>query len=186
MHLERCICAHIPTLPLQTRLVLVSHRSEKKKISNTAHYALLALPNHEHHWRGWPRDGPVEVPSDGLLLFPYEDAVPLTPDVVRDLARPVHLVVPDGTWGQARQMGKREASLRNLHRVSLPPERLSRYRIRRQHRLDGLSTFEAIARCMGVLEGPEAEARLDEFFDFLMDHMEAAGLERIRMPWKDD
>jgi DTW domain-containing protein YfiP len=105
-------------------------------------------------------DGPVP-PSvrDGegpmALLFPSEGA--------RELSKadgPLTLVVPDGTWRQARKMRTRTKGLAGLPCVTLPPGPTTTYQLRAERREHGLSTLEAIARAFGILEGPAIEDAL--------------------------
>ena len=72
------------------------------------------------------------------------------------------VVVLDGTWKEAKTLWWRNPWLLKLHRLVLNPPRKSRYgRIRREPRLEALSTIEAVGLLMKHLDGgPEAEARL--------------------------
>ena len=113
-------------------------------------------------------DGILAPDREAILLYPTEDAVELTPDWVRDVGKPVTLIVPDGTWGQAAKVAKRELFLKDVPRVKLSPGRASRYALRRGFREGGLATFEAIAMALGVLEGPEVEDRMEQLFDLMV------------------
>jgi DTW domain-containing protein YfiP len=62
------------------------------------------------------------------------------------------LLVLDGTWAQARRMLYRVEALRDLPRLSLPVTSALPH-IRRQPRAGAMSTFEAIARALQLLEG---------------------------------
>jgi DTW domain-containing protein YfiP len=143
------------------------HVAEKNLTSNTARLATHALVNSEIRLRGLP-DQRVEsegLGENALVLFPSDDAEELTPELVAGLAQPVTLVVPDGTWRQARKAAQREPGLQGLRRVKLPaggPP--SEYRLRVEPNDHSVCTFEAIARALGVLEGPEVQAKLETLF----------------------
>ncbi len=161
------MCALVPRLETRTRLVLVIHRYEDRKPTNTGRLAAACLTRSEVVVRGLLpiRDGvPTEAPfawpegSQPLLLFPAEDAVPLAGFVKS--ARPVTLIVPDGNWRQAAKMRKRVPGLGSVPCVSLPDGAPTAYRLRSEPQKGGLATLEAIARAFGVLEGPEVEAAM--------------------------
>jgi hypothetical protein len=85
------------------------------------------------------------------VLFPGQGA--------RDLAelpgdRPITLIVIDGTWPQAKQLLRRNPDLAALPRVAFSPGAPSAYRIRPQPAEHCVSTVEALARALDVIEGP--------------------------------
>jgi DTW domain-containing protein YfiP len=156
MHGTLCICALIPRIETRTRLVLVIHRYEERKPTNTGQLAVAALANSEVVVRGHEGEPsvPLALPPGGqpVFLFPDEDALPIA-----ELAcgtAPVTLIVPDGTWRQARKVRSRVPGLRDVPCVSLPAGGApSAYRLRVDAHPHGLATIEAIARAFGVLEG---------------------------------
>ena len=81
-----------------------------------------------------------------LLIFPGDDAPILSRSYLDRDSRPVILVVPDGTWGQAARIGKRLPGLEHAEMVRLPEGPRTRWGIRREPHHQGLATFEAIAR----------------------------------------
>ena len=173
MHVPLCICALIPRFDLATRLVLVMHKREEHKPTATGPLALLALPNSElrvHGHQEAPLDfGDLDAAGRRtLLLFPGEAATPLDADFVARDPRPVTLVVPDGNWRQAARMGKRLPGLAHAAMVRLPEGAPTRWGVRRELHEQGLSTFEAIARALGVLESPAVQAGLEELFDLMV------------------
>ncbi len=156
----------IPRLETRTRLVLVIHRYEDRKPTNTGRLAAACLPNSEVIVRGHvPRSGaPPETLSFDravrpVFLFPSEEAVPLAS--FASSQEPVALIVPDGTWRQASKVKQRVRGLESVPCVSLPPGPPSLYRLRAEPRPGGLATMEAIARALGVLEGPPVQIELE-------------------------
>ncbi len=84
-----------------------------------------------------------------MLLFPHPEAPPL--DYLRD-GDPLTLIVPDGTWSQAVRTRRRIPGLRQ-HPLRPPARRLvSQYRLRHAPRAGQVSTLEAIAHALGILE----------------------------------
>lgn len=167
MHEAMCVCAHIPQLDLATRIVLVAHTRELKKTTTTGPLALHALGNHELHVHGLP-DTRVDLSHlhqedrRVWLLFPSDKAEPITPELVAADARPVTLVVPEGTWAHARRMVRRLPGLSPARHVVLPPGPPTAWTLRREPTPGGLATLEAIARAVGIIESPSAQRALED------------------------
>jgi RluA family pseudouridine synthase len=178
-HEERCICAEIPDIPTKTRLIVVMHCRELEKPTATAPLALAALPNHELHIHG-AKGERVDLshlnqgPYRTLLLYPGEGAVPLTEGLLAQDPRPIQLVVPDGNWRQAARAARRLPGLEHAERVFLMSDRPSEWGIRIEPKPFGLSTFEAISRALGMIEGAEVEQKLDEVFGRAIGETRAA------------
>lgn len=159
-----CVCALMPSPPLatRTRLVLVLHKDEERKPTNTGRLAAACLASSETIVRG--REGEVdpvlELGPRPILLFPDVDAIPLDRLVVAGDDAPVTLVVPDGTWRQAQRVRTRMPGMASVPCAILPPGPPSSYRLRHEPRPGGLATAEAIARALGLLEGPHVEAAI--------------------------
>lgn len=177
MRREICICAEIDTcrralLP-RTRVVILMHYRELLRTTNTGRLAQLALEGCEIRVRGrqgapLPTEGVMDPGRHTFLLFPTPGARELTPEFVASLDKPVTLVVPDGTWGQATKVAKRESFLHTVPRVTLVPAGPTRYGLRRGSREEGLATFEAIARALGALEGRAIQHRLEDLFNLMV------------------
>jgi DTW domain-containing protein YfiP len=149
------------------------HRAETAKSTNTGRIATACLANSEVIVRG--HKGKPSEPlawSDAvqpLLLFPFEDARPIA-DAARTLdARPVVLVVPDGTWRQASKVRRRVPGLAGMTCVSVSGEARLRYRLRAEAHAHGLSTIEAIARAMAILEGEDVRQMLERVFRSMVE-----------------
>lgn len=173
MRTELCVCADIPKLQTTAHLVLIMHAAELKATTNTGRLAAQAFPYSEIRVRGRPGEpmstqGIVAQGHQGLLLFPSDDAVELTADYVRSFNKPITLVVPDGTWGQAAKVVKREPDLAALPRVKLPPGPPSQYQLRIAPQIENLATIEAIARAMGVIDSREAQAALEKLLEIVV------------------
>jgi DTW domain-containing protein YfiP len=173
---DLCVCDLIPRprLETRTRLVLIIHRYEDRKPTNTGRLAAECLANSEVIVRGHEsRPTPPFACAPGtqpLLLFPHEGAPLLTEVAMPDC--PVTLIVPDGNWRQASRVRQRVAGLRDIPCVSLPVGAPSRYRLRAEAHEAGLATIEAIARALRVLEkeeGPRVQAALEFVFAAMVD-----------------
>jgi DTW domain-containing protein YfiP len=173
---DLCVCGLVPRHATRTRVVLVMHHIEARRQSNTGRLALSGLVAVEIRLRGRP-DRPLDL-SDlldparrPLLLFPGAEAEPLDAALAARDPRPVTLIVPDGTWNLARKIPLRQPELRQVPRVSLPALAPSQYRLRHSPHPEKLSTLEAIARALGVLEGPRVQADLERLFRVARDRI---------------
>jgi len=153
------------------------HRAELELTSNTAYFANKALENSVIRVRGL-KDEPTDLENHvdtesytPLYLFPSDDAVELNSDFLQTLEKPPLLIVPDGTWKQAKKMKKREKFLAPLQSVVLPKGEESSYRLRTAPAPGAVCTFEAIARALGVCEGVEIQGRLEKLFKHITDRM---------------
>lgn len=154
-------------LELRTRIVVVMHRREVHKTTSTARLVPLALTNSEICLVGLPEDrvslgAPAATPRRTLLLFPADDSRELEP---RDSSELLTLVAVDGNWRQAHKLARRDPALLALPRVHAPPGPPSRYALRKHPDPRFLATFEAIARALGVLEGPAVREQLEALLD---------------------
>lgn len=166
---HECVCAHAPRLHIATRLFVIIHSKEWRKTTNTGHLARLAIHGAIVRRHGLPHR---EVSSEGvdgispstLVLYPGRGAELLTADYLASLARPLTLLVPDGNWNQTQHMMRRVPMLRQARPVRLRGPILDVDCLRRNAAGHRMSTFEAIAQALGILEGAATEARLLEFF----------------------
>jgi DTW domain-containing protein YfiP len=162
--LRACLCDAIPRVETRTRFVIVRHVAERNKPSNTAHFATLALPRSELHEYG-AREGELDqsrlAAANTWVLYPDGDRDPPTG------VMPDRLIVLDGSWSQARRMRQRIGALRGLPflRLPAPPKRL---RLRRPIHPAGMSTLEAIAAAVELLEGRELAQPLERFHDLIV------------------
>ncbi|HVU03672.1 MAG TPA: tRNA-uridine aminocarboxypropyltransferase [Polyangiaceae bacterium] len=162
LHVGLCLCASLPSIETRTRVLVVMHRFEDRKPTNTGRLVAACLPNSDVYVRGEESrmDRPLES-FEGVrpvVLFPGPTARPLADFLGGD--GPVTLVVPDGNWRQAGKTSKRVRELASLPCAALPHGPPSEYALRRESRPERLSTMEAVARALGLLEGPEVEAAL--------------------------
>lgn len=159
----------MPRVETKTRVVIVRHHLERWRSSNTGRLAQLALPNSEMIDHGGEL-GPARLPAlDGaVLLFPQGDTAPPSPP-------PRTLVVLDATWSQARRMYRKLDTLRGLPIWQLPIARPAAARLRVAPSPDRVSTIEAIAHALRVLESEQAGDQLDKLFALAVDRARTAG-----------
>jgi len=154
-------------LPTRTRILLLQHPREQRVAIGTARMAQLALPNSRLRvGLDFSEDSEVadvvERSTASYVLFPGANATPIE-DLPRD--RDVTLVVLDGTWWQARKLLKLNPAIAALPRVAFRPQQPSAYLIRKEPAEFCVSTIEALAEVLKVLEpeGHRFERLLDPF-----------------------
>jgi DTW domain-containing protein YfiP len=87
------------------------------------------------------------------------------------------LVVLDGNWAQAKALWWRNAWLTKLRRFVIVPDAPSLYgNLRREARPDAVSTLEATALALSVLEGPGVREKLLAPFRDMLAKARAAGV----------
>lgn len=172
LHAGLCACALIPRIETRTRVVLIIHRTELRKTTNTGRLATQCLVNSELVVRGDDTHPTSLHLPDGfapVVLFPSDDAVPLDGLAATLGDRHPLLIVPDGTWRQAAKVRNRVPGLRDVPCAKLPAGDPSQYRLRVSAHDHGLSTIEAVARALGVLEGPDVRTALEHPFRVMVE-----------------
>jgi DTW domain-containing protein YfiP len=143
-------------------VVIAMHVFEDRKSSNTGRLATHCLRNSEVVLHGREGEPGLELGSfpdtEPLILFPARGARPI--EEFRGSPGPFTLVVPDGTWRQANRLKNRLLRQRNMPCAFAPLGAPSSYKLRSAGREAALSTIEAVARALGVLEGAPVEQEL--------------------------
>lgn len=174
VHLENCFCEKLNKLTLKTRVSLIIFRKEIKLPSNTAHVALKSLENSQFFERGHKDQHLSEEFISNkdfapLYLYPSDDSIELTTDLLKDFKRPINLIIPDGTWRQAKKIQRREPLLNDIQAVRISPSHKSIYPLRRQKFDEGLCTYEAMAEALKIIEGEDAYQKVMNNFHIFLD-----------------
>ncbi|WP_300730785.1 tRNA-uridine aminocarboxypropyltransferase [Pseudomonas sp.] len=176
-----CLCSLIPALDSRTRVLLLQHPSEVNHALNTARLAALGLSNAELRVGEVFEDLAEWLEQPGYqarLLFPGDDAQPVSRNESNSESHPLLLVVPDGTWRKARKLLHLNPLLAQLSRITLPEGAVSRYRLRKAPGPGALSTLEAIVQALEILEAPRSYAPLLRPFEALINgQIDAMGVE---------
>ncbi|MBL7665342.1 MAG: DTW domain-containing protein [Bacteriovoracaceae bacterium] len=167
---EVCLCSLIPNLNLSTKVSLIIHKLEMNRSSNTGRLALKALPNSAMIIRGLKNDTPdlsqlFDDEYETLLLYPSDDSIELTEDFVKGIKKKIQLIVPDGNWGQARKVHTRHKELANIKRVMIQRKGIDRQYLRKPHAENGMSTLQAIAYALGMIEGEAVQDQLLKLYN---------------------
>lgn len=151
------MCDVVPRLATRTEVLIVRHVAEERLTSNTGRFVALALSNSRilEYGGGAEFDDSALRGGGGVLLYASIGAQKPRPE--GEVRR---LIVLDGSFRQARRMYKRIDALRELPELALPPPAVVPLRLRQPPSAHGLSTLEAVAHALALLEGAELAAPL--------------------------
>ncbi|MDD0852889.1 DTW domain-containing protein [Halobacteriovorax sp. GB3] len=174
-----CFCDDLTPIQAQTPVHIIMHVNERSLTSNTAYLADLLMDKCQTHLRGI-QDDPI-LESDlldpayqPLYLFPDEDAKELSIELIESFDRPLSLIVPDGSWRQAKKFKSRMPFLKDVPSVTIPFSGESQYRLRKSPFKEAVCTYEAIARALGIIEGQNLRERLEvPFMSMVKNHFYA-------------
>ena len=175
-----CICEYITPINNRVRVIVLQHPEETRQAKGTAIIAALSLSNVElwvgedftHHQA--LNDLLLCSPQSSFLVYPEASNMTL-PQLSEYYAngqsdQDVNLIFIDATWRKAKKIFLSSANLSALPRVTLGNDKQSTYRIRKVPASGYLSTIEAIAYSLMVLEQDEAGYQpLLQVFDKLIN-----------------
>jgi len=150
------------------------HSLEYKKTTNTVRLLKLIIPETELTLFG-RLEGASElcIPDSvtPLVLYPEPSAPVLTKEFVEKCPKPIMLIVPDGTWTQAKKLIHRRENLYKVPRVRIQRYEPSQYFLRRNQEENGLCTLEAVAEALGAIEGSEIKNKLLHYLDMMVSRV---------------
>ena len=177
-----CICAWRPRVQSRCEFVLLMHRDEVFKPTNTGRLVADVLP-HQTHAFCWSRTQPspalLALLSDTnrqcYIVFPAEVSQ------AGQASRPVFTEIPvsekiptfillDGTWKQSGRMFHLSRWLDAVACVCLPEVLLRGYAVRKSHQENYLSTAEAAALCLQMSNEQQASDVLLQYFQLFNEH----------------
>lgn len=175
---SHCLCALRPQVTTRAGICLIMGDIEPLKPSNTGWLIADVVPDTTAF--GWSRTQ-VDPALLALLadprwapcvVFPGEYAAPervVTEVPVVPGKRPLFVLL-DGTWSEARKMFCKSPYLNHLPVLSLQPEQISRYRLRRSTRDEHLCTSEVAALCLALAGEPQAGEVLETYLEVFSNH----------------
>lgn len=175
--MSHCLCAHIPSLPNRTRVLILQHPDEARHPLNTGRLAVLGLQHAdlligEH----FPQlEGIIAAAQQVWLLFPDKEESVSEPVAADGTGASSLLIVPDGTWRKARQIIRVNPLLNTLPRLSLPSGEPSEYRVRKASEPAAVATIEAIVRALELLEPRDFQPLLFPFRVLVEQQIQAMG-----------
>ncbi|MFC1504187.1 tRNA-uridine aminocarboxypropyltransferase [Spirochaetota bacterium] len=162
-----CICSRKKLFDLPVRFSVIMPHSEWYRPTNTGRLVNLALKNSEIYIKGIKGkqlDFKAIIPEKhcNVILFPGGKA--FDRDFIENSSLPFHIIVPDGSWKQAKRTVYRYKKFFSLPRISIQAPEASNYRMRRAQKGEYLSTAEAIAEVLGIADYNEAKEHLLSLF----------------------
>lgn len=177
-----CICQWRPQVVSQVEFVLLMHRIEVFKPTNTGRLIADVFPQQTHAFC-WSRTTPEQAllallqdkQRQCFIVFPAD-----TPEA-KAKPRPVFTELPsngkintfillDGTWKQSSRMFHLSRWLEDVPCVSLPEGSLRGYAVRKSHQDDYLSTAEAAALCLQMAGEAANSELLLNYFQLFNEH----------------
>ncbi len=176
---SHCLCAVRPVLPTHAGVCLIMGDIEALKPSNTGWLVADVVPDTAAF--GWSRTevdpALLSLLADpqwqAYVVFPGEYAAPervvTTLPTAATGKRPLFVLL-DGTWAEARKMFRKSPYLDGLPVLSLLPEQLSAYRLRRSNRDEHLCTSEVAALCLALAGDAHAAQTLTAYLAVFTHH----------------
>lgn len=185
INLKLCFCDDMFEFENKTAITVLMHHRETHLNTSTAIVAERILKNSKIVLRGLPQKhfeySDLGIAEDEVpyYLFPTDDALLLDESFVSNHnnlypEKKIHLIVPDGSWSQAKKVYRREKCLHHIKCVKLSTLKKSEYELRKSPREDGVCTFEAIAYALGAIESIQLENRMIEVLKIMVDRFKRA------------
>ena len=186
--LSHCMCALRPSVATRAGVCLLMADIEPLKPSNTGW--LVADVVTDTFAFGWARTETdpaiLTLLSDPqwqpYVVFPGEYAAPdrVVYTVAMSGSAPINstsetgkrplFILLDGTWSEARKIFGRSPYLAALPVLSLQPDRISEYKLRRSCRDDHFCTSEVAAMCLALAGEHVAEQTLTAYLHVFTHH----------------
>ena len=178
---SHCVCSLHPVVPTRAGVCLLMADIEPLKPSNTGWLIADVVP--DTFAFGWARTE-VDPALLALLADPQWQPVVVFPGefvaperVVIEVAaagasagkRPLFILL-DATWPEARKMFRKSPYLDRFPVLSLQPEQISRYQLRRSRRDDHFCTAEVAGLCLDLAGEPQAAQVLQTYLDVFTHH----------------
>ncbi|WP_289097726.1 tRNA-uridine aminocarboxypropyltransferase [uncultured Pseudoalteromonas sp.] len=158
---KTCLCDSISIINNRLKIIILRHPNEEKVTKNTANLLNLGLDNCQILAGESEQDflqlatlpkatTAVLYPADNALCLDEHTATATADAFKQSLT---HLIVIDGTWKKAYKMLQLTPSLQGFQAVSFKQIPQNKYVIRKAPRADSLSTLEAVAHSLKLIEG---------------------------------
>jgi DTW domain-containing protein len=183
--ITHCLCSLRPNVATHAGMCLLMGDIEALKPSNTGW--LIADVVADTFAFEWTRTSAnpallsllLDPQWQPLVVYPGEfvdkarvvNAVPALPqtDQAALSKRPLFILL-DGTWAEAGKMFRKSPYLADFPVLSLLPDQLSRYKLRRSKRDDHFCTSEVAALCLELAGEPRAAQSLAAYLDVFTHH----------------
>jgi DTW domain-containing protein YfiP len=181
---SHCLCALRPQVPTHVGMCLLMADIEPLKPSNTGWLvADVVTDSFAFSWARTSVDPRLltllaDPQWQPYVVFPGEFVTPervvttLLPDLATNghtAKRPLFVLL-DATWAEAGKMFRKSPYLDHLPVLSLHPEQISTYQLRRSSRSDHFCTSEVGALCLALAGEPQAAEVLQAYLEVFTHH----------------
>ena len=180
---SHCLCAVHPRVATHAAVCLLMADIEPLKPSNTGWLIADVVP--DTFAFGWARTEvdpallalladpqwqpyvvfPGEFVAPERVVHALSQPQPRGGDAVESAPQRPLFILLDATWPEARKMFRKSPYLERFPVLSLQPEQISRYRLRRSRRGDHFCTAEVAALCLELAGEAHAAQVLDAYLD---------------------
>lgn len=177
---SHCLCALRPTVPTHAAVCLVMAEFEPLKPSNTGWLVADVVPDtFAFAWSRMTVDPALlallaDPQWQPVVVFPGEFAAPervvTEPQPAAAPGRRPLFILLDGTWSEARKIFRKSPYLNRFPVLSLTPDQLSRYKLRRSWHEHHFCTSEVAALCLAMAGDAHAAQTLEAWLDLFSDH----------------
>lgn len=177
-----CICPWRPELSAHCEFILLMHRDEVFKPTNTGRLLADVLPQQTHVFC-WSRTEParelMELLEDSrrrcVIVFPFDIGEADTNPrellrVLPDDGKITTFILLDGTWKQSGRMFHLSRWLEALPCIALPEALVRGYAVRKSHQEHYLSTAEAAGLCLELANEIHVAKALQDYFQLFNLH----------------
>ncbi|NHN36229.1 DTW domain-containing protein [Pseudomaricurvus alcaniphilus] len=192
--LQTCICRWRTPVSSRVEFVLIMHRDEVFKPTNTGRLIADTLPSQCHAYL-WSRTEPdaelLQLLADParqcVLVFPPRPEQPrplASPADLHDDSRTLTFLLLDGTWKQASKMAAKASWLRGIPALDLDAVVADQqpvsgnYQLRQASADHHLSTAEAAALCLRAANQSHASETLLDYFNVFNEHYVSTRMNR--------
>ncbi|UTA47844.1 DTW domain-containing protein [Simiduia sp. 21SJ11W-1] len=176
-----CVCAHLRPIASPVEFVLIMHRDELFKPTNTGRLIADCFPGQTHAFC-WDRLHPhpallallADPARECLVIFPGDEGGPrpvLTQP--QSTSRLLTLLVLDGTWKQGRRMYNLSPWLQQVPALKLNPAARGEYATRVAAHDEYLSTAESAALALSLAGEIPLGQHLFDYFAVFNKHYAA-------------
>jgi len=179
---NHCLCDYDIKLNSQAEFWLLTHENEFTRTNNTGRLLENAFSTCKVF--RWHRK---EVPEDLVnLLEDYDTYLVFAADSEEDKKRQVNykksekktaFLILDGTWKEVRKMIRKSDYLRPLKLLSLEPDKITDYKLRRNNDANHICTVEVGIELLKLIGEDNQASALKTYFDFFIDRYNAGRYE---------
>ena len=177
-----CLCPFKPSIKSLCEFILLMHRNEVFKPTNSGRLVADILPKQTHVFC-WSRTQPdsallqllADPGRECFIVFPADTSESATHNhpVVTSLSGSDKIptfILLDGTWKQSGRMFHLSHWLDGIACITLPATITRGYSVRKSHQEDYVSTAEAAALCLEKACEPDNSALLLKYFQVFNEH----------------